>query len=106
MEEWGANPLAERGESMKKLILAIPFLLLVSPAWADLRTGNQLLADCNQQASGEWFTCAGYILPATASAGQIIDMVKQYLVANPNTRHGPASLIIYVALSEAFPRNN
>ena len=41
--------------------------------------------------------------PSNANNGQIVDVVRQYLIDNPAVRHEPARGLITTALSEAFP---
>jgi|GEM_PF-2997190 len=44
-----------------------------------------------------------YCLPNEIQAGQMLDVVCQYLVANPEERHHPAAFLATQALIEAFP---
>ncbi len=42
-------------------------------------------------------------IPDAVTVGQVVDVVKKYLEANPARRHQDAGLLVYVAVTEAFP---
>jgi hypothetical protein len=87
------------------------------------KTGNELLTECgtgpvqNASVSYETGVCVGYISavmeisvlssavcpPLGSTYGQDIDIVKKYLVDNPETRNAGAYWLVIDALSKAFP---
>ena len=89
----------------------------------DFEDGNDLYAKCNSPyATMNWFMCLGYVecisdalgsgssingytacMPAGASAGQAMDVVKQFLTAHPELRHFIAAGLVASALANAFP---
>lgn len=110
---------------LKKLLrlTSILSILVASPVWADFKDGNQLHSDCSRESFAEKGICLGYImaiadvlgsdqlygrsacLPPNVSGGQVYDLVKQYLLNNPQDRHYAAKSIVVLVLSEAFPCN-
>lgn len=94
------------------------FSILCSSASAGFSTGNQLLADL-QGGNKSW--AYGYIagvadaendrdpeglcfrLPAGATTRQLSDIVEAYLVKHSKVRHNDSSLVVRVALADAFP---
>ncbi len=42
-------------------------------------------------------------VPEQATAGQLVDIMCQYLENNPNSRHHRADFLTFNALFEAFP---
>jgi hypothetical protein len=102
------------------LIVIATWLLCSSPdfAAADFRSGNELLEDCNEK---NVLFCLGYIaaisdglngngingyeacIPKTVTAGQLVDIVVQYLRLNPAERHFAAAVLVADAISTAFP---
>ena len=111
---------------MKRLILALAMVVMVSPAWGAVvfKNGNKLLSDCNESlgSHSEAF-CIGYIMGVYDAIqsndgtlngftncsgdfvvnGQIRDVVVKWLKDNPQHRHNGASGLISHALQEAFP---
>lgn len=99
---------------MKKLILA---LALTTPlAHAEFRTGNKLLDEMTGESTYSKGVALGYIMgvtdsgggtnhcpPATVTAGQLQDMVKNTLSDVPAIRHMPADAIVYYVLNKAWP---
>ena len=94
---------------------ALIFLLAATSVQAEFMDGNTLLADMNgsqmRQASS-----IGYVMgvadtlhsvsfcpPQQATAGQVHDMVKQYLVENPSQRHHTGDTIVKHVLSRTWP---
>ena len=102
---------------MKKLILTTFLTLLSLAASAQFNSGNKLLADMNDTSSSvNRMHALGYVvgvvdslnrimfcIPSNATAGQLHDMVHNYLTAVPAIRHKPADVIISDALGIAFP---
>jgi len=100
-------------------------------ARADFATGNTLYDKCvAPEGSAELLYCAVYVSaisdaarggvshdgvagpgvwgfkecsPETATARQLVDIVKRYLVTHPENRHFGASVVVAAALAEAFP---
>jgi hypothetical protein len=44
-----------------------------------------------------------FVIPQSATIGQIVAVSRQYIEQNPNTRHFPASGLVAAALAKAFP---
>jgi hypothetical protein len=101
-------------------IVLSTWLLCSSPVAAgNFTNGNQLLQDCTNQDSTLFcldYTSAvadaldgnsvnGYdaCIPTRVSAGQIKDIVVQYLRLNPAERHFAAAGLVADAISKAFP---
>ena len=115
---------------MSRMIIGLVFgLLVISPAEAGYKEGNDLHRHCSQTASDfNTGICLGYITGAVdvlsdaklagvykngfdigcwsvteIELGQLIDIVKKYLVDHPEERHNVGTLIVLNALREAFP---
>jgi hypothetical protein len=99
---------------MKKLLVAL--LFVPAMAQAEFRTGNQLLAEIQSTEVVERMLSLGYIMaiadnmryinhcpPNTVTAGQLQDMVRIYLLNNPQTRHRTADVIIMEIMKQAWP---
>jgi hypothetical protein len=111
---------------MKRILLAALVGLVVSgPAWGDMMDGNKLFPFC-RDAEKDYYSngfCDGYITgvydalqgkgkglngvtfcpPNGVTIGQLSDIVKKWLVDNPQHRHFVADSLLVAALSEAFP---
>ena len=114
---------------MRKILLGLcAILLFYAPAATSAYTGNELLSHCEQTHQiGEGF-CMGFIYgvdegfyaaeflyrrpkpeekiyckPANVTAGQMKDIVIQYLRQNPQTRHQPAGIPVLESFQGAFP---
>lgn len=98
---------------MRKWIAVV--LLLPAMARAEFFTGNQLL-DRLQGSISDQIQALGYIqgvfdtmqgvvicAPNTINAGQVNDMIKNYLINSPAIRHNTADRIIGQALKGAWP---
>ncbi|MFG6572302.1 Rap1a/Tai family immunity protein [Sulfitobacter sp. 1A13353] len=110
---------------MKYFLHAAAFLtMMAAPATAQsFMTGNKLLDNCD---SINPSYCGGYIVgvfdaalpvieegntvygftfcaPQEVLAGQIRDVVVQWLQRNPSKRHYAAPSLVMVSLSEAYP---
>ena len=97
---------------MKQLLL---LALVCTAAHAEFKDGNKLLSDMNGNHSTQ-MNAIGYVTgvadalagitfcgPATVTAGQIYDMIKQYLDLYPANRHNTADRIINHVLKSAWP---
>jgi hypothetical protein len=100
---------------MRKLIAA-SLLALCANAHAEFRDGNDLYEDIRNSSYYMQGVAMGYIMGVTdslrgithciaenATAGQIQDMVKQYLEENPGVRHLTANVLISRVLSRTWP---
>jgi hypothetical protein len=104
---------------MKKFATAA-FLTLsaaFTPAHAEFQTGNKLLSGLNEPAgSVPHMVAFGYIIgvtdahtsiticpPDAATQGQVVDIVKRWLVANPAERHHTGDVIVEHILSRTWP---
>ena len=90
--------------------------LLATSAHADFKNGNDILNNINNDNYYNKGHSMGYIMglldaysnificpPSELTGGQAQDIVKNYLVQNPATRHQGASGLVYSALVEFFP---
>ncbi|UWR10889.1 Rap1a/Tai family immunity protein [Sulfitobacter mediterraneus] len=74
-----------------KLGASLPFMLEGENSLTKLEeTSNQLLRVC---------------MPSDVERGQMVDVVIKYLDENPADRHGPARMLTWLALLDAFPCN-
>src|SRR5438105_3901612 len=91
-------------------LVSATWLLLGAPA---LASGNDLLAFCESEEECEWGYCMGYAvgvadaasgvcLPDKVTAGQIRDVVVQYLQTHAEIRHLPSAFLATAALIDAF----
>ena len=98
---------------MKRLIILAA--LCAGAAHAEFKSGNSLLAQIKGD-NIDYIHSVGYVLgvydtlqgvthcaPAGITAGQVTDMVKNYLEANPETRHNSADRLIGIVLRLAWP---
>ena len=102
---------------MKKLLIAL--LMVPAMARAEFLTGNQLLALLQSQEVLDRIHALGYIQgvtdanmsivicpPDNVTAGQVKDMIKNYLQNIPATRNRSADRIIQDALKSVWPCQN
>ena len=102
---------------MKKLIASV--LMIPCMAMAEFKTGNELLSNMNSDNVVENMVALGYVMgvadatrgtgncgPETATAGQMRDLVKNYLIANPQFRHYSADVIVMAILGKTWPCPN
>lgn len=102
---------------MKKLIAIA--LMIPAMAYAEFRTGNQLLAEIQSDSVVERMASLGYVMgvtdafrlinhcpPNNVTAGQLQDMVKNYLINNPQLRHHTGDAIVMMVLRQAWPCEN
>lgn len=103
---------------MKKFIVGL--LFVPSMAMAEFQTGNQLYQKITSSIVGEQMYAMGYVAgvfdawqhidhcpPANVlTLGQVYDMVKNHLEANPSTRHRTADMIIRDVLKRTWPCAN
>jgi len=105
---------------MEKLrsTVALVAVLLTGSASAYMVTGNKLHEEMQKPSNDNmaWAFTRGFVAgtfdaysevkicaPSSASLGQMADMVKNYLEANPAIRHLAAEAIILHVLSTAWP---
>jgi hypothetical protein len=101
---------------MKKLLVLLAFMPTL--AQAEFFSGNQLLAKMNSTEFGDKMQALGYVQGvfdahqhvkhcapdgAGVTAGQVQDIVKDYLNRNPATRNFSADLLITDALKRIWP---
>jgi hypothetical protein len=111
-------PLRQRRRGWWPLLIVAAFcaLLAVSVAHAEFFTGNTLLAKCQSADLGDRYDCLGYISgaadaaqhrsycpPATATRGQIRDIVVAVMLRAPDIRHETADVIVAAALGQVWP---
>ena len=98
---------------MKKILAA--FLFVPAMAQAEFVTGNTLYKDMQGDAIDQMMAL-GYVLGAADSAinvtvctppgikaGQVYDIIKNFLEANPAIRHYSADIIIKTRLEALWP---
>jgi hypothetical protein len=97
---------------MKSLILILAFFS--ASAFSQMKhDGNQLLDFMNGKADMQEGFAYGYIVgisritcrPNGVTNGQMYDIVKKYLIQNPQFRHETMGSLVFDALNEAFPCN-
>lgn len=99
---------------MKKLIAVLIFLPTL--AYADFWSGNMLHQRLQSTDGTDRILALGYVMGISdaydgsahcsgqsVTAGQTRDVVKLYLEQNPAVRDMNASIIVMVALGQAFP---
>ena len=99
---------------MKKII-AIISLAASFAAHAEFKDGNTLFSEMTGS-TNQRMNAIGYITgvtdvlsgvtvcaPSTVTAGQLFDMVKQYLEEQPQVRHYTADALVYRVLTRAWP---
>ena len=102
---------------MKKLIAILLCMPLV--ANAGFHTGNDLLRYINSSESYEKTYAVGFVVGvhdsfegeiicsgSNVTAGQLRDVVKQFLESNPARRDLGAAVLTMISLAQAFPCNN
>jgi hypothetical protein len=95
---------------------AFVLLMLCGSAQAEFWTGNQLLAKMQDSSAGERMFALGYVSgvadaltgtitcpPLTVSVGQVNDMVRALLEANPGDRHKSADVFVFTAMKAQWP---
>lgn len=105
------------GDNMKKLIAILLFTPMM--AHAEFESGNTLLAKLDSANTMDRMFALGYILgvvdaymnvyicpPANVTAGQINDMVRNYITNIPATRNRSADTLINEALRQVWPCKN
>ena len=103
---------------MKKLILTtcLTALLSANAQATYFNDGNKLLSDMEENVNTSRMYALGYVagvvdslnqvvfcMPNTVTAGQVNDMIRNYLRNTPAERHLPADVIISKAFGVAFP---
>ena len=102
---------------MKKLLVAL--LMVPAMARAEFFTGNQLLTLLQSREVMDRMQALGYIQgvfdanmylvvcpPSNVTAGQVNDMIRNYLENTPATRNRTADRIIQEALKSVWPCQN
>lgn len=97
---------------MKRFLI---LLTLCGSAHAEFLDGNKLLSDM-KGSHGFQMSALGYVMgvadsiqsvtacvPPSVTSGQVLDMVRNYLEANPAIRHFTADVIVTDVLKRAFP---
>lgn len=100
------------------IVAGILIALLLAPKKADAEflSGNDLLQRQSSSDTVERISAMGYVMgvfdvylnvtfcaPNTVTAGQVNDMVKNYLSNNPAIRHRTAESIINEAFKQVWP---
>lgn len=98
---------------MKRFLI---LLLIAGSAHAEFKDGNQLYAQMTNGDNNDWFNAIGYVTgvsdaqrgtiscpQANVTAGQLFDMVKNYLGNTPAIRHLPADGIIGYVMGKSWP---
>ena len=98
---------------MRSAVLALCFV--AAGAHAEFKDGNKLLSEMNGS-QFQQMSALGYVVgvadaldgvtvcsPNSVTAGQIHDMVKQFLENNPGLRHFTGDAIVNRVLSKAWP---
>ena len=105
---------------MKRALTAAALVALCATAHANFKDGNRLLADLNNSSGSATQILPalglGYIMgvadayggithcaPENVTAGQIRDMVRNFLENTPAIRHLPANDIVGHVLKSAWP---
>jgi len=110
---------------MKKLILTALVVCLVSPAWGDpvFKDGNLLHRNCKSGEGTYQALCLGYITGATdairgagkgaggftfcppewVALGTVKNVVKNWLMRNPQKHQFAAPTLIAEALAKSYP---
>jgi hypothetical protein len=101
---------------MKKLILTTCLTALSLAANAQYMNGNKLFSEMNSSSLSDKNFALGYILgvvdsydeelfciPRNANAGQLRDVVQQYLARNPKDRHLHGGALVAIALMDVYP---
>lgn len=103
------------------VIAAMATLGMASPAFAapEPTTGNTLHGWCSNESLK--LGCLGYImgaadglsyannekraycLPASVTAGQVMDVVKRFMIEHPEERHRSAAEVVLIGLMMGFP---
>lgn len=97
-----------------KRFISIALLTVSTAASADFYSGNELLERMQDPARAA--IAMGYVagvvdvgageyhcLPADATLGQIRDVVRQYLLSNPTSRHMSAAVLVTLPLMNTWP---
>jgi hypothetical protein len=101
---------------MKKLILTTCLTLLSLAANAQYINGNKLFSEMNSSSLSDKNFALGYVLgvvdsyddelfciPNGVNAGQLRDIVQQYLARNAKDRHLHGGALVAIALMDVYP---
>lgn len=99
-----------------RFLTATLLLCISAPASAEFMSGNDLLERLRSKDETPRIVALGYImgaadagntvnhcLPANATAGQVRDVVHQWLEKTPTVRHHSADVIVNAMLGMAYP---
>ena len=99
---------------MKNFLISL--LLVCSTVQAQYQSGNELYADLTSSSPQSKMYALGYIVGVTdavlnivvcinpgVTQGQLQDVVKNYLFANPQNRDIPANYLVVAALGQHWP---
>lgn len=81
----------------------------VTGAWEGLKIGAGIMVmqaqpgGDTQEVEDTSNMMLGVCFPPTGEARQIIDVYTSSLAQNPQTRHEPARMLLFLAMREAFP---
>jgi len=114
-----------KAKAMNRWLVCFLALALAVPAQAEYVSGAELLDRCLTPRSSAEATCLGYVagvadsviayeaeadpllkrvcIPTTAMPAQFLDVVRKYLVANPEQYSWTAQMLVFNALLKAFP---
>ena len=107
---------------MKRLIAVALACCAAQAGATTFFTGNQLLEKCNSDNTVHQVGCMAYVMgildgatlngsnvpfviPSSSDAGQLKDVVLKYLNSHPEHRHWPASMLVWNAMADAFPKS-
>lgn len=101
---------------IRRIVTAIAFTCFMGAAHAQYTDGNKLLSDIESDSVVREMVALGYVIgvadtgwwilhcvPNRVQAGQIRDMVRNYLRANPEERHRAADILVTRVLNHAWP---
>ena len=102
---------------MKKAIVSL--LFIPGMASAEFLSGNDLLSKMNSDEVVQRMFALGYVAgvsdaqqhvfscpPAGVTNGQVRDVAKSYIEANPSIRHKTADMLVTDALKQVWPCAN
>jgi hypothetical protein len=100
----------------RRLLIATVATVVSFNAYAEPKTGNELLSQCLSQDTGS-VVCVAYVrgvvdtiliiggmcIPDVVVVGQVRDVGIRYLKAHPENRHLPAVNLLANAIANAWP---
>lgn len=101
---------------IRNIVTTLAFTCAMSTAHAQYADGNKLLSDIESDSVVREMVALGYVMgvadtgwwilhcvPGRVQAGQVRDMVKNYLRANPEERHKAADILVTRVLNNTWP---